>query len=98
MDPEVKQLLEENLRLSKENNAMLLKVRSVQRWAQITRVLYWFVIVAAAFGAFYFLKPYVGNILNVYTGGVSGINNISDIKNSLSDQNQVQNLLKELNK
>ena len=98
MDPEVKNLLEENLRLSKENNQLLLKIRSVQRWAQITRALYWVAIIGVSFGALYYLKPYLGNLLNVYTGGVSGVQNISDISKTLKDQQQIQDLLKELNK
>jgi hypothetical protein len=84
MDPEVKKLLEENLKLSKENNIMLLKIRSVQRWAQITRIFYWFIIIGITIGAFYFIKPYLGNLLNIYTGGVSGISNV-DISKSLKD-------------
>ncbi len=98
MDQEVKQLLEENLKLSKENNELLLKIRSVQRWSQITRVFYWFLIIGVSIGAFYFIKPYLGNLLNVYTGGVSGINNVNDIKNNLKNgQSDVQDLLKQLN-
>jgi hypothetical protein len=95
MEPELKQLLEENLRISKENNVLLLKVRSVQRWAQITRYLYWVAIVLVSFGAFYFIKPYLGNVLNLYTGGVtSNVNNVNDLKNSLMDsQKNIQNLL-----
>jgi len=99
MDQEVKQLLEENLKLSKENNKLLLKIRSVQRWARITRIFYWFLIIGVSIGAFYFIKPYLGNLLNVYTGGVSGINNISDItKNLKNGQTDIQDLLKSLNK
>ena len=98
MDQEEKHLLEENLRLSKENNVLLLKIRSVQRWAQITRIFYWFLIIGVSIGAFYFIKPYLGNLLNVYTGGVSGINNISDItKNLKNGQIDIQDLLKSLN-
>ena len=97
MDQEIKSLLEENIKISKENNVLLLKVRSVQRWGQITRVLYWFIILAATFGSFYFLKPYLGNILNVYTGDASGINSFSDITKSLSDKQQVKELLESLN-
>lgn len=97
MDPEVKQLLEENLKISKENNELLLKVRSVQKWAQITRILYWVAIIGASFGALYYLKPYLGNLTNIYTGGVSGINNFGDISDSLKDQQQIQDLLKSLN-
>lgn len=97
MDPEVKHLLEENLKLSKENNQLLLKIRSVQRWAQITRVFYWVIIIGASFGALYYLKPYLGNLMNLYTGGVSGVQNFSDIKKSLSNQDQINDLLKSLN-
>jgi hypothetical protein len=82
MDPEVKQLLEENLRISKENNLLLIKVRNVQRWAQITRILYWVVIIGISFGALYYIKPYLGNLINVYSGGASGVENISDISSS----------------
>lgn len=97
MDLEVKQLLEENLKISKENNDLLLKIRSVQKWAQITRIFYWVAIIGASFGALYYLKPYLGNLMNVYTGGVSGINNFGDISESLSSQQQIQDLIKSLN-
>ena len=98
MDQEVRHLLEENLKLSKENNELLIKVRNVQRWQQITKIFYWIVIIAVSLGALYYLKPLLGNLTNLYTGGVSGINNISDITKNLSDQDQINNLLKELNK
>lgn len=98
MDPEVKNLLEENLKLSKENNGLLLKLYKIGRWAQITRILYWFIIILVTLGAFYFLKPYLGNLMNVYTGGVSGIGNINDVTNSFKDnKQQMQDLLKSLN-
>ena len=72
---DVKRLLEENLKLSKENNVLLQKIYSIQRWAQITRVLYWLVIVGISVGAFYFIKPLMGNLL-----GSFGSSNISDFK------------------
>jgi hypothetical protein len=97
MDPELKNLLEENLKLSKENNVILLKLYKIQRWVQITRILYWVVIIGVSFGAFYYIKPFLGNLLNVYTGGSTGFNNISDITNSFSDKQQIQDLLKSLN-
>ena len=98
MDGETKKLLEENLALNKENNKLLHKIRDVQRWGQITHIFYWFLIIGVTIGAFYFIKPYLGNLLNVYTGGVSGINNISDItKNLKNGQTNIQDLLKSLN-
>lgn len=97
MDQESKQLLEETLRLSKENNVLLLKIRSVQRWAQFTRIFYWILIIGVSFGALYYIKPYLGNLVNIYTGGVSGVDNISDISSKLKDQQQIQDLIKSLN-
>jgi hypothetical protein len=98
MDQDVKALLEENLRLSKENNELLLKINNVLRWQQITRYLYWVVIIAISLGAMYYIKPYLGNLLNLYTGGVSGSANIGDITNSFKNsQTDMQDLLKSLN-
>ena len=97
MDLEVKKLLEENLKISRENNELLLKVRRVQKWAQLTRVFYWIAIIGVSFGALYYLKPYLGNLINVYSGGVSNVENITDISKSLKDQQQIQDLLKSLN-
>lgn len=95
MDPEVKKLLEESIKLSKENNVLLVKIRNVQKWGQIARIFYWVLIVGMAVGALYFIKPYLGNLLNLYSGGVSGINNISEITKNLKDsQTNVQDLFK----
>jgi len=97
VDDEIKQLLDKNVKLSEENNQLLLKLYKIQRWAQITRVIYWFLIIGITGGAFYFIKPYLGNMLNLYTGGVSGIGNVSSIKETLNSQTEIQDLLKSLN-
>ena len=95
MDQELKKLLEENLKVSKENNVILTKIRSVQRWGQIARVLYWVLIIGVSVGAFYYIKPYLGNVLNLYSGGVSNMQNINDITKSLKDsQVNIQDLIK----
>ena len=94
MDPDIKKLLEENLKISKENKELLIKVRNFQRWAQITKALYWLMIIGIAFGAFYYLKPMLGNLLNLYSGGVSSVNSIKDVGSNMSE---IQDLLKSLN-
>jgi len=66
MDPEAKQLAEENLRLSKENNELLLKVYKIQKWGQIMRVGYYVVLILVGLGALYFIKPFLGSLLSVY--------------------------------
>ena len=67
MDPEVKHLLEENLALSKENNELIKKVRNFQKWSRISRIFYWIIIIGVAYGAFYFLQPYIEKVMNLYS-------------------------------
>lgn len=98
MDPEIKELLQANLKLSEENNELLKKVRGFQRWSQITKVLYWFIIIGIAFGAFYFVQPYLGGMINLYSGGVSDISSIKGVKDALSNGTQNwQDLIKDVN-
>jgi hypothetical protein len=98
VDPEVKQLLKENIALAKENNQLLRKLVHSQKMATIYRVVYWGIIILSSVGAYYFIQPYLGNLLNVYTGGVSGMNNISDITKSLSNKQQMEDLFNSLKK
>jgi len=85
MESEIKGLLEENLKLSKENNELLKKVREFQRWSRITKVLYWFIIIGIALGAFYFIQPYFDGILNIYSGGVSDMDVMKNLSKDLAN-------------
>jgi len=66
MEPIIEKKLDELLKLTEENNKMLLKMRKAQKWATVMRMVYWFIIIGLAAGSFYFIKPYFNNILNVY--------------------------------
>lgn len=68
MDPESKRLLEETLELTQENNKMLHKVRSIQKWATFWSLLKVFLVIGIALGSFYFLEPYIDQLMNVYSG------------------------------
>lgn len=70
MDPESKRLLEETLELTQENNKMLHKVRSVQQWATFWSLLKVFLIVGIALGSFYFLQPYIDQLMSIYSGAL----------------------------
>ena len=96
MDPEIKTLLQENLEITKQNNILLEKIAKYQRWAQIQKAIYWVLILMVTFGSFYFLQPYLGSVLNLYTGGVSNINTLQDISKSL-DANKLKDIVKDLN-
>lgn len=88
----MKSLLEENIKLTKENNILLNKIWSAIKWQQISRALYWLIIIGFALGVFYYLKPMLGNFINLYTGGVSDISNIREMSKNL-DIKEIQGLL-----
>jgi hypothetical protein len=94
MDPETKKLLNESLEVEKDNNEMLKKIVRNQRLTNIYRVVYWGIIIFSSVGAYYFIQPYLSSVVNLYTGGVSNIGNISDITSKLSDKQQIEDLLK----
>lgn len=97
MDEETKRILSENYALNKENNEMLKKLVFFQKLNQIYRIVYWSIIILSAIGAMYFLKQYMGNIINMYTGGVgvSNVGNLESLTKTLNgDKGQMEDLLK----
>ena len=74
MDPESKKLLEETLALAKENNGMLHSLRRSMRVARFMSFLYWVLIIGSAFGAYYFVEPYIDQMKGIY-GEASGLLN-----------------------
>ncbi len=89
MQPEEKKLLEETFELVKDNNVMLHKIRSAQKWASFMRIVYWLVIIGISIGAFYVLQPYVDKLMKMY-------NDISGMKQSV-DSVSLQDILKNIN-
>jgi hypothetical protein len=68
MSPEERELLERCVNLVTENNKILRSMRRSQMWANVARVFYWALIIGSAFGAYYFIQPYIDQILGVYGG------------------------------
>lgn len=66
MDIEEKHLIEEIAALARENNALLKKMRRAQLWGRAGRMVYWIVVLGVAFGALYFLQPYIEQIGRLY--------------------------------
>ena len=84
MDPESKKILEETFTLEQENNKMLHKVRSVQKWATFW---FWFkliIIIGIALGSFYFLEPYFNKMTGLYNS-VFGTSQDPSSKSSFQD-------------
>jgi len=76
---ELKNMVQETLTLARQNNILLKKMRSAQRWAQITRTVYWLVIIALSIGAYYYVQPYFQKVLSLYTQGVSQLDGVKNI-------------------
>lgn len=66
MSPEEKALLVKTAELAQENNAILRKMRRAALYGRIMHLLYWVLIVALSLGAYYFIEPYVQELLKVY--------------------------------
>jgi hypothetical protein len=98
MEEDTKKLIAENIALNKENNAMLKKLIVYQKWNQIYKITYWSIIILSAIGAFYFIKPMLSNLVDIYTGGAgtSNVNSFNDL-NNLSSNKEIQDMLKSLN-
>ena len=57
----------ENLeKLTKDNNKILHSMQSRMRWGTFLRVLYWVIIIGSMLGAYYFLQPYVEQLMEAY--------------------------------
>jgi hypothetical protein len=70
VDPESKKLLEETFSLAQDNNKILHAMRRSMRWANVMTTIYWLLIIGTAVGAFYFLQPYINQVVKTY-GSVS---------------------------
>lgn len=83
MDTELKALLEENLKISQENNVLLKKLRKSARAASITRAFYWLVIIGLTVGSFYYLEPYLNKVKSMYDSGALSLDKIQAMLNNI---------------
>jgi len=66
MDPNLEKLLSGQKRLMEENNHLLRKLASREKWSRITKYIYWLIIIGISAGVFLWLKPYVDQLLELY--------------------------------
>jgi len=86
MDPESsesQELLEETLGLARENNKMLLSMRRSFRIAHVMSFLYWIFIIGSAVGVYYYIQPYLEQLVSLYDGAKSNIDSINDVFQNL---------------
>lgn len=64
-DDEIKKLLKENVETSKESLKILKGIRRNSRISAFFKIIYWLIIIGAAFGAYYYLQPYMNQALDL---------------------------------
>jgi len=79
MDPEEKIMLKRAIDLSEENNQMLKKLVRAMRWGRLVRFLYWGILIAISVGSFYYVQPYINDLLGVYGDARDTFNNLGGI-------------------
>jgi hypothetical protein len=83
--------IEESL---EKNHEILVRIRQVQKNAQLFKLFYWVLIISATFGAFYYVQPYINQILGVYTGFQGTQEQMQNNITNLGDLNGIINKLK----
>jgi hypothetical protein len=70
MTPEERELLNRSVLLAEDNNKILHSMKRSMFWARVMSVLYWILIIGISVGAFYFVQPYLDQVMKTY-GSVS---------------------------
>ncbi len=87
MDQEVKTLLEETKKLVEDNNKILHSIQKRERLSFLVRILYWLVIIGIGVGAFYYVKPYMEQLMKVYQSIKETEQKIEQLPNSFDLKN-----------
>ena len=98
MNEELKGLLEENLKLARENNAMLHKMQRSAKAAQIMRAIYWIFVIGSLIGAYYYLEPFIKVINQSYDQIEQSLDNIKKSNSADLIPPQVLNFFNQFNK
>ena len=93
MDPNIDARLKSIEEKLEKTYDLVYRVRRVQRNGQLFKVFYWTIIILATFGAFYYIQPYLSQMLETYTG-------IKDsqqqFQSSLSDFSSINSIIHQL--
>lgn len=100
LDPELKDLLQKNLEASKETLDVVKGMRSTQRWGSFFVVVKWAIIIAISFGSYYYIQPYLNQMLDAYGVLNNSLNDLQEttkgLSNTASSTGDAMNRLKSL--
>ncbi len=66
MEEEIRRLLTENLKISKESLKILKEFKREKQIAFIFRIIYWLIILILLVNIYNFLKPYIDKFQNLW--------------------------------
>ncbi len=84
----------EMFEMIKENNQILHKLHRIQRRAHFFRIVYWLIMIGLALGAYYYIQPYLNQIVDLYNQGANGFHSLQNLQDQFS-QSQWQQLVKQ---
>jgi hypothetical protein len=83
MTPEERELLNKSIEIAEENNKILRGIRRSARFSSILRAIYWLIILGTAFGAYYFVKPFIDPVIKSYNGMQQNIESVKNMTSNL---------------
>ena len=93
MEPDIDARLKRIEETLEKNHNLLVRIRRVQRNGQLFKIFYWILIFLFALGAFYYIQPYLNQLIEAYTG----IQNTQEqLQNSIPALKNVDGILNQL--
>jgi len=89
----LQKMVAETMELSKDNNRILHAIQRRDRLTMVMRLVYWLFILGIAAGAYYYVQPYIDQLMNAYTGLVDTQHKVADISGKFS-LDSIKNLFK----
>jgi len=91
--------LQEILRLTQENNEMLHHLKRREEIGTIFKVIYWGLIIASAYGAYYYVQPYINLIMNnlqILSASADSLQSVLKQTENLQDTQNLKGILETL--
>ena len=80
-----KEDLEQLLDLCKENNKILRGIQRSARVGTFFRVVYWMLIIGSLVGSYYYIQPYIDQLLRIYNQVGATVNDIKGTTGKVPD-------------
>lgn len=96
---DLKELLEENIEVSKESLKILKSIRRSSRLASTFKILYWLIIIGSVIGTYYYFQPFINGAIKTFQQIISVFSDTQGTGNSIKPsetQNISPDLLKNL--